>query len=65
MPLSDAIEMVEMCALNARATGDPRTREELWNMAPEYQKSAAEMDGGRMPDIGPPPFRAAPRGRNY
>jgi hypothetical protein len=55
MTLSDAIEMAEMCALNARATGDPRACGELWKMALEYQKWAAEMGGGRKPDIGPPP----------
>jgi hypothetical protein len=55
MTLADIIEMAEMCAYNARSTLDPRTSEEVWKMALEYQRMAAELDGGNKPDIGGPP----------
>jgi hypothetical protein len=45
MTLADIIEMAEMCAFNARSTLNPRTSEEVWKIALEYQRMAAELDG--------------------
>jgi hypothetical protein len=28
----------------------------LWKMAQEYQRKAAALDGGKLPDLGPPPY---------
>jgi hypothetical protein len=53
--LADFIEMAEICAFNARRSMDPRTSEELWKMALKYRRLAAELDGGKEPDIGAPP----------
>ena len=52
---AELVELARMCAFNARATLDPRVAAELWKMALEYQEKAARLDGGRKPDIGPPP----------
>jgi hypothetical protein len=55
MTLADIFEMAAICAFNARAAREPRTSEELWKMALEYQRMAAQLDGGKKPDIGEPP----------
>ena len=42
-----------MCAYNARTSTSTPVAVELWNMAKEYQRKAAQL--GPMPDIGGPP----------
>ena len=52
---AEIVELAKLCALNARNASDARVAEELWKMALEYQEKAAKTDGGRKPEIGPPP----------
>jgi hypothetical protein len=46
-------ELAVMCAYNARTSTSSPVAVELWNMAREYQRKAAQL--GPMPDIGDPP----------
>jgi hypothetical protein len=38
-----------------RLAADRKTALEFWRMAREFQKMAAEHDGGKLTEIGPPP----------
>jgi hypothetical protein len=49
------VELARICASNAHITRDRQSARELWRMALEYQHKAAALDGGNLPDIGPPP----------
>jgi hypothetical protein len=51
----DLAELAQICAKQARFTTSRDVAHELWQLAQEYQKRAAEIDSGRPPDIGPPP----------
>jgi len=53
--LADFIELAQLCAHNARFTVSREVARTLWQMAMEYQQKAAELDGGKRPDIGSPP----------
>jgi hypothetical protein len=46
-------ELAVMCAYNARTSTSTPVAIELWNMAKEYQRRAAQL--GSLPDIGDPP----------
>jgi hypothetical protein len=46
-------ELAVMCAYNARTSTSTPVAVELWNMAEEYQRKAAQL--GPLPDIGDPP----------
>ena len=46
-------ELAVMCAYNARTSTSTPVALELWNMAKEYQRRAAQL--GSLPDIGEPP----------
>ena len=46
-------ELAVMCAQNARITTSAPVAIELWNMAREYQRKAAQL--GELPDIGDTP----------
>jgi hypothetical protein len=46
-------ELAMMCAYNARTTTSTPVAIELWNMAKEYQRKAAQL--GELPDIGDTP----------
>jgi len=55
-PCQDLVELARICARNARLPETTKTASsELWNMAKEYRKRAAQLDGGNLADIGPPP----------
>ena len=47
--------LAELCARNARQANTRDVAQTLWRMATEYADKAAKMDGGKLPDIGPPP----------
>ena len=51
----DLVELARICAKNAHIADMPEIARELWKMAQEYQRKAAALDSGRLPDIGPPP----------
>jgi hypothetical protein len=41
-----------MCARNARISSNKEVARELWKMAQEYQTEVANLDNGRLPDLG-------------
>jgi hypothetical protein len=47
----ELVELAQTCAYQARATKDREVAAELRQMAQEYQRRAAELNNGRMPDI--------------
>ena len=51
----EVIESARLCAKQARASADRKNALEFWRMAREFQKMAAEHDGGKLTEIGPPP----------
>ncbi len=48
----DFVELARICLRNARETASPEVREELRRLAKGYQVHAAQLDGGKFPDIG-------------
>jgi hypothetical protein len=48
-------KLARCCANHARIASRKEAAEVLWKMARKYQKKAAELDGGELPDIGEPP----------
>jgi hypothetical protein len=49
------VELAHICAKNAHNASMPDVARELWKMAKEYQRKAAALDSGKLPDIGPAP----------
>lgn len=50
-------ELARICARQARMTTTADAARALWELALRYQRQAAELDSGTLPDIGdPPPF---------
>jgi hypothetical protein len=49
------VELAHTCAKNAHLATMPEVARELWKMAQEYQRRAAALDSGELPDIGPAP----------
>ena len=52
---SEVLELAMMSARNARCASTKQVARELWKIAQEYQAKAAELDNGRLPDLGDPP----------
>jgi hypothetical protein len=52
---ADLVELANICAQQAHFTQTREVAQELWRMALEYQRKAAALDSGKLPDIGPPP----------
>ena len=48
----DLIELAKICARQARASSNPQVAQELLRLAKEYQRRAADLEGGKLPDIG-------------
>jgi len=51
----DLVELARLCAGNAHITRARDAAGEFWRMALEYQRKAAALDSGKLPDVGPPP----------
>jgi hypothetical protein len=51
----DMVELAKLCAAQARLTTSRDVANALWKMATDYQQRAAQLDSGRLPDIGGPP----------
>jgi hypothetical protein len=49
---TDLVELAKICFRQARASSNPEVAQELRRLAKEYQKKAADLDGGSLPDIG-------------
>ena len=49
---NDLVELARICIEQARATTARDVARELRRMAKEYQKRAAQMNGGQLPHIG-------------
>ena len=50
---SDMVELAKICVRQARVSTNPEVVRELRRLAKEYQKRAADLDGGKLPKIGP------------
>jgi hypothetical protein len=48
---TDLVELAKICARQARASSKRDVARELRRLAKEYQKKAADLDGGVLPDI--------------
>ena len=48
----DLVELARICMRNARENASHGVREELRPVAKGYQVRAAQLDGGKFPDIG-------------
>jgi len=59
MRYEEMAELAQICASNARIASNKDIAAILWKMAREYQEKAAELDGGKLPDIGLLPHRIA------
>jgi hypothetical protein len=51
----ELVELATICARQSHVTTSERVAVEFWRMAQEYQKEAAGLSGGELPDIGEPP----------
>ena len=50
----DLVELAQLCAYQAKVTKSRDVAEEFRRMAKEYQRRAAQLDEGRLPNIGKP-----------
>ena len=48
-------ELARICAKNSWTADSKEVSAALWKMALEYQRKAAEIDSGKLPEIGKPP----------
>jgi hypothetical protein len=51
----DIAELARICATQARLTTTKDVASALWMMARNYQERAAQLDSGKLPEIGDPP----------
>ena len=51
----ELLELAMTCAKQAHITTSKDVAHELWRMAVGYQQQAADLDGGKLPDIGERP----------
>jgi len=59
----ELFDLASSCANSARFSDSPALAYEFWQMAIDYQQSAAKLNDGKVPDIGDPPIvvvRSAP-----
>jgi hypothetical protein len=55
-PYDDLVQLARQCAKQARSTENRLVTQELWRMARGYQRRAADLREGELPDIGLPPL---------
>jgi hypothetical protein len=59
----ELVDLAASCANSARLATRPAVAYQFWQMALDYQESAAKLNGGEPPAIGEPPIavvRSAP-----
>jgi len=59
----ELVDLATSCADSARLSTSSAVAYEFWQMALDYQESAAKLNGGKPPAIGEPPtvvVRSAP-----
>ena len=52
----ELVDLATSCANSARFATSPAVAYQFWQMAMNYQESAAKLNGGKLPDIGNPPI---------
>lgn len=52
----DLVHLARLCGQESRISVIKEAAAELWRMAEEYQRQAARLDGGKLPEIGKPPL---------
>src|ERR1700751_3148377 len=55
---AEFLEQAWLCAYYARTSQHDGVAEELWRTAQQYQRRAADLNGGIAPDMGEPPSGA-------
>jgi hypothetical protein len=48
----ELVKLARICLRQAKETTNPSVSSELTRTARHYQRQAAELDGGKLPDIG-------------
>jgi hypothetical protein len=51
----ELVDLAASCANSARFATSPAVAYQFWQMALDYQESAAKLNGGKLPAIGEPP----------
>ena len=52
----ELVDLAASCANSARFATSPAVAYQFWQMALDYQESAAKLNGGEPPAIGEPPI---------
>ena len=52
----ELVDLATSCANSARFATSPAVAYQFWQMAMNYQESAAKLNGGKLPDFGNPPI---------
>ena len=52
---TELVDLARLCAQQAHLTSSKEVARELWRIAQEYQRRAAKLHAGPLPDIGSPP----------
>ncbi len=55
----ELVDLATTCANSARSTTSKEAAHHLWQMAKAYQAKAAQLDSGKLPNIGDPPHLIA------
>ena len=55
----ELVDLATSCANSARFATSSAVAYEFWQMALDYQESAAKLNGGKPPAIGEPPIAVA------
>ena len=56
----ELIDLAMTCVKQAHITTSKDVAYELWRMAIGYQQQAAQLNGGKLPDIGEKPIQLGP-----
>ena len=56
----ELVDLAMTCVKQAHITTSKDVAYELWRMAIRYQQQAADLDGGKLPDIGESPTHLRP-----
>jgi hypothetical protein len=61
----ELVDLAASCANSARFATSPAVAYQFWQMALDYQESAAKLNGGKPPAIGEPPIVVSRNAPDY
>jgi len=61
----ELVDLARSCATSARLSSSSAVAYEFWQMALEYQESAAKLNDGKPPAIGEPPIAVVRSAADY